>query len=477
MRVFDALIVGSGFAGSLLARILATRGLRVGLIDQTTHPRFAIGESSTPLADAILHQIAARYQLDDLCDLATYGRWQQSYPDIACGLKRGFSYYVHREGRPFSEDNHHSHSLLVAASASDDVGDTHWYRPEVDRHFFDLAAESGVTTFVPARPRMVVIGQRGAHHRLELDTGVSLTTAWLIDSTGRAGGIARLLKSKDEIQELRTSTQTTFAHYRNVASWAASHGADDDPFQADASAQHHLCDEGWLWMLRFENGITSVGYTSPSSCPRRSLDHVIDRHPSLSRMFAQATLVAPRTGPVVVPRLQFKRAASPADRVVLLPTTAVTVDPLHSTGIAHALSGVSRIAEHLVGESDASDADWRRRYASRIDQEARLIDDLVSSAYAGLHDFRRFTVAAMLYFAAAIRSEESIQQGRSPDPILCTDEPELMSAIRRGCDLIRGESATDDVWESVAELIAPFNNAGLLDFGAANRYAYTATKR
>src|SRR5437870_5781735 len=47
-------IVGSGFAGSLLARILAVQGHGVALLERGTHPRFAIGESSTPLANLTL---------------------------------------------------------------------------------------------------------------------------------------------------------------------------------------------------------------------------------------------------------------------------------------------------------------------------------------------------------------------------------------------------------------------------------------
>jgi FADH2 O2-dependent halogenase len=51
---FDVLILGSSFSGSLLAWLLARRGLRVALIDRDRHPRFAIGESSTPVADLLL---------------------------------------------------------------------------------------------------------------------------------------------------------------------------------------------------------------------------------------------------------------------------------------------------------------------------------------------------------------------------------------------------------------------------------------
>jgi transcriptional regulator GlxA family with amidase domain len=47
---FDIVIVGSGFAGSLMAMIARRLGHSVVLVERGRHPRFAIGESSTPLA-------------------------------------------------------------------------------------------------------------------------------------------------------------------------------------------------------------------------------------------------------------------------------------------------------------------------------------------------------------------------------------------------------------------------------------------
>ena len=45
---YDVLILGSGLAGSLTAAILARHGAKVLLIDAAQHPRFAVGESTTP---------------------------------------------------------------------------------------------------------------------------------------------------------------------------------------------------------------------------------------------------------------------------------------------------------------------------------------------------------------------------------------------------------------------------------------------
>ena len=96
-------VIGSGFSGSLLARLLAKRGHSVVLLDRTPHPRFAIGESSTPLADYLLEQIADQYSLPELRSLSRWGTWQRDFPQLRAGKKRGFSYYSHHQNQSFDE--------------------------------------------------------------------------------------------------------------------------------------------------------------------------------------------------------------------------------------------------------------------------------------------------------------------------------------------------------------------------------------
>src|SRR5580692_7962171 len=99
MLQYDLAIVGSGFGGALLAMIARRAGRSVILIEKGRHPRFAIGESSTPLANLLLEELATRYQLDRLKPLTKWGSWQRHYPELPCGLKRGFTFYSHQLGR------------------------------------------------------------------------------------------------------------------------------------------------------------------------------------------------------------------------------------------------------------------------------------------------------------------------------------------------------------------------------------------
>ncbi|PYK59479.1 MAG: FAD-dependent oxidoreductase, partial [Verrucomicrobia bacterium] len=129
---FDIAVVGSGFGGSLMAMIARRLGRSVILLERGRHPRFVIGESSTPLANLLLEELARRYELPRLLPLTKWGTWQKVYPHLGCGLKRGFTFYHHQFGQPFAADPKRRDQLLVAASPRDEIADTHWYRPDFD---------------------------------------------------------------------------------------------------------------------------------------------------------------------------------------------------------------------------------------------------------------------------------------------------------------------------------------------------------
>ena len=113
---FDIAVVGSGFGGSLTAMVARQLGHSVILIERGRHPRFAIGESSTPLANLLLEEIAREYGLLALLPLTKWGSWQAMHPELACGLKRGFTFYHHQLGQPWKADKLRRNELLVAAS-------------------------------------------------------------------------------------------------------------------------------------------------------------------------------------------------------------------------------------------------------------------------------------------------------------------------------------------------------------------------
>ena len=301
----------------------------------------------------------------------------QATPELACGMKRGFSYYVHQRGQTFRDDESHSHSLLVAASASNSLADTHWYRRDVDAFLFAGALEQGVVDFTGRRVTALELGDTST---TRLDSGESIDSEFVIDASGQAGVVARLLDSEDHTSTLATNTKFTFAHFRGVQSWSAMHSSADDPFDADAAAQHHLLDDGWMWLLRFDNGVTSVGRMISGGQEQL----LPADYPSLLDLFQHATVIDPDGGPVVTSRLQRFFEPVVGERCWMLPTSAATIDPLHSTGIAHALAGVDRTVDLILSGGESS---LVKQYGVSVKDEVRVIDQLVSMAYDSTRRF------------------------------------------------------------------------------------------
>src|SRR5947207_1450609 len=195
MRVdADVAIVGSGFAGSLMALALRRRGKRVVLVERGTHPRFVIGESSTPLANLLLEELADTYDLPQVRVFSKWGTWQRSRPDVAGGLKRGFTFYFHKPGEAFSDDDTHARQLMVAASPHDEIGDTHWYRPDFDLNLVRAAEVAGAIYLdETSLDRVDVSGSRVSLDGTRLGTAIHVDAGFLVDASGPSGFLASAL--------------------------------------------------------------------------------------------------------------------------------------------------------------------------------------------------------------------------------------------------------------------------------------------
>lgn len=492
---YDVVVLGSGFAGSLTAMILQRVGRRVVLIDKSRHPRFAIGESSTPIANMVLHDLAIRYDTPRLLPLVKYGTWQASYPQIACGLKRGFSYFLHRPKQAFTPSESHANELLVAASSDDRDSDTQWLRSDVDHFFTTEAAAMGVTVLEDCAIDDIQhrgVGDWEVTCRKE-EQPLMVRGAFVVDATGEAGVLPRSLAIDSSGHSFKTRSRAIFSHFKDVGSWQEQLrklGANnrDHPFHCDNAAQHHIFDGGWLWMLRFDDGLTSAGLVlDESKHPfERSVDaesewlQWLSKYPSIAAMFDHAEL-APVPGRIIqTHRLQRSWSQIAGEDWALLPHTAGFVDPLHSTGIAHSLCGVEQLVRIL---DEHWQADTRAQalsdYGNIVSQELDLIDELVATCFATFERFDLFVIATMLYFAAATTYERLRCEGEQQLAFLCSDRKVVRDLLISACTRIRHESnnatprAIESVREEISQLIAPINHVGLLDQTVANMYRHT----
>ena len=498
----DIAILGSGFAGSLTALIVDRIGLRPVLIDRVRHPRFTIGESSTPIANLVLEDLAKRYRLPRLLPLTAYGSWHAAYPSVVCGLKRGFSFFKHEVGQPFVPDASHANELLVTANHDDAHSDTQWLRSDVDRFLVQEVERAGLRVLDETNITEPDLSDAGVWtlRGHQGSTPVSVTARFVIDATGDGGFLQRSLGLTNRVSSMRTRSRAIYSHFRGVAPWheqltALGGRVADHPFCCDDAAQHHVLDGAWLWVLRFNNGVTSAGlvidegrHRSDPVTPEREWNGWLDRYPSVASQFRHATLARTpgalrRTG-----RLQRHVPDVVGRQWALLPHTAGFVDPLLSTGIAHTLCGIERlmhVMEHCWGD-DGFEAELRR-YEEAVRSELTFVDEIVSGCYASLGRFRLFTTCAMLYFVAATTYERRrlATNDRFQGLFLCADDEALRSVIRgvriQLARLVGAHAPSSqriaDFERMVERTVAPFNQVGLCDADADNMYRYTGTGR
>ena len=481
----EVAIVGSGFAGSITARMLAALGYDVVLLERATHPRFAIGESTTPLANLSLERLGRRYGMPDCWRMAAHGRWLAHLPDVRRGLKRGFTFYRHHPGEPFADRGLGSERLLVAASPDDAVSDSHWLRADVDHHFVREAVRAGVDyhervrlTGVEALPReMRLTGDRDG-------VPIDVRASFVVDASGPGGFLARHLPIECAIDSVRTRSALVYGHFDNVRPMGELvPSLPAGPYSDDWAAVHHLLDDGWMYALRFDHGATSAGVClSPDGLmrlggsgpidPRALWRAVLDRYPTLADAFIFADELRPLA---YVPRMQHRLATAAGERWALLPHAFAFVDPLFSTGIAWGLRAVERLG--LMFEAAAPGRRYPApealaRYAALLDTEADQIDMLVAGAYEAMRRFDLFAAHAMLYFAIVSWSE--VRQRLVPDDasawsgFLGVGDEVSHDLPRLALDRLDAGAVDYDAW--VRDAIAPRNVAGLADPARHNLY-------
>ncbi len=487
----DLAILGSGFGGTLLALVARRLGLGVALLERGSHPRFAIGESSTPVADFKLAAIADRFGLDWLRPFAKYGSWKATYPQVGCGLKRGFSFFRHEAGRPYAPVAGNPNALMVAASPDDARSDTHWFRADFDAHLVGRAVEAGVGYFDRFDLRTLEHDARG--WRLEgtrADEPVEIRAGLLVDATGDGQAAARALGiAAVEPAQLRARSRALYNHFTGVAPWhdvlQEGHGraaTAAHPFPCDAAALHHVIDHGWMWVLRFDNGVTSAGFSldpdahplRPDEPPEAEWRRLLDRYPSLARQFAAAQPLQPwvRTG-----RLQRRLACAAGEDWALLPHAAGFLDAWLSPGIAQTLFAVDRLGRVLAKTGQGRGREQALRdYGESVLRELAWMDEITGACFACFDRFAVLAAVSMVYFIAAIYCEERERRGAAgPDAafLLADDAAYRATATElcRAAPAVRPADAGRFAAE-VARRLRPYNVTGLCDPARENFYPF-----
>jgi FADH2 O2-dependent halogenase len=247
------------------------------------------------------------------------------------------------------------------------------------------------------------------------------------------------------------------------------------PYAMDDAALHHVFDGGWMWVLRFGNGVTSAGIavTDDLAAELKLADgepawhRFLSLYPSVQEQFANAQPTREFTW---MPRMPWRVEQASGPGWVMLPSAAGFVDPLFSTGIPLTLLGIERLARILEREAPQSPIPVPNFYSTLtladVDHTARF----VAGCYAAFSRFEQFAAYSMFYFAGASFAEMSRRLNvHSPDArFLAADRVAFAEAL---VSLSPQTTAFNcDYARAVGRAIEPLNIAGLCDSAKRNWY-------
>jgi tetracycline 7-halogenase / FADH2 O2-dependent halogenase len=451
---YDVAILGAGMAGGLLGAVLARNGVKVLLIDATTHPRFAVGESTIPYTSTVAKIVAARYQVPEIEALSSFQKINEKITPM-CGQKRNFGFVYHREGQP--QDASQTNQLIISERQGTE---THLFRQDIDAYLYHVAVRYG------AEPLM---GTRIAEVKIDPDEGVLLRTdtgeeyhaSYVVDAGGFRSPVAQAFGLREEPTRARTHSRSMFTHMVGVTPYdeAPSASGHTQPVPWHHGTLHHVFDGGWLWVIPFDNHdgarnqLCSVGltldervYPKPDGPPQQEFDAFLQRFPDVAQQFTRAKAVRPW---VSTGRLQYSSTSTVGDRYCLTAQAAGFIDALYSRGLTNTLEVVNALGWRLIEAS--RDGDWsaeRFAYVDRMQQGLFDVhDDLVYCSFVGFRDYDLFNAVLRVWKVVSVLPTVTV--GRALGGFMKTGDDQVL----RDLEDTSQPGLPDPVGDDVAALL------------------------
>jgi FADH2 O2-dependent halogenase len=454
---FDVAILGSGLSGSMLASILAKKGVSVVLIDAGTHPRFAIGESTIPHTSLLTLLLAQKYGVPELENIA--------YPDriaehvcTTCGIKRAFGFAYHRRGEFFDSREGHQ----VGTSSKDE---NHFFRQDIDAYLFHVAVAYGAVPRQKTKVAALKIDRNGV--AIQTGSGENIFARYVVDGTGHESILAAQFNLRENPCPLKHHSRSIFTHMIDVTGFQK----EDNRLSVgwDQGTLHHCFERGWFWVIPFNNHerstnpLVSVGltidprrYPKPESSPETEFKQFLDMFPSVAEQFAEAKAVRPW---VSSGRLQYSSRLTTGYRYCLMSHAAGFVDPLFSRGMINTQEIICALIDPLLTALAGDDFDEQKFAAiNRLQHRALSYNDaLVNGAFISWSDFDLWNAWLRVWALGTVNTEframnaladftatgdENSLRGEAPDPVFSDfEDPDYRSFFDRVVPMIEGVEA------------------------------------
>jgi FADH2 O2-dependent halogenase len=395
MKKYDVVIIGAGIAGSLTAIVLAKHKLSVLLIDSSSHPRFAIGESTVGHTSEMMQLISERFDIPEIGYLSSFRKIRDNIAP-SCGVKRGFGFVYHNsKGEQLKEEAHQ----FVIPPLMHGL-ESHLYRQDVDSFLFNTAIKYGADHMLNTKIEEIDFEEQSA--TITLDKNRIVSCDFVLDGSGYRSLISKKYNLCKKENELVTKSRSIFTHMIDVLPYddCIPKKYHDMPLPWFQTTLHHIFDGGWMWVIPFNNhkqavnNVCSVGITLDiDKYPETGLPaseefyKIIESFPSVKKQFEKAKNTRDW---ISTPRLQYLSSSCAGHRYFLLPHSAGFIDPLFSRGLAITADGLFYLIPKILEAFETKDFSVKKfETAEKIIRNSIICaDELVHTSYKSFADFR-----------------------------------------------------------------------------------------
>jgi flavin-dependent dehydrogenase len=350
----DVLIIGAGPAGSVAASVLHREGFRLMVVEKQRFPRFVIGESLLPRIMNLLRE----------AELLEAVEKQGFMKKTGAVFLRG----IEKCDFDFSEQSGDGWRYTFQVT-----------RADFDKTLADTVAGRGVEICYGHGVSAVKFDDSQARVTIEKPDGSSgeVTAKFVLDCSGYGRVLPRLLGlDEPSTQPFRESL---FAH---VTGDRRPEGAEEGKIWVCIHP-----DGGWIWIIPFSNGKTSVGvvgtpefYQRFPGVPAEQLRAILMSDPNAAARLVDTKFVFPprRIGGY---SCSVKQLYGP--RFALVGNATEFLDPVFSSGVTLAMESAMRAARVIAKQLRGESPDWETEYADHLRQGVNTFRVYVNAWYDG----------------------------------------------------------------------------------------------